>query len=79
MMAKMYQAEGFKQDVKFEEPIVLADKGVFGICSCGGDIMFYSNRGVLCTSCGKLYGTWQFRRGRKKNPYRLLEQQQRVA
>jgi hypothetical protein len=51
---------------------VLIDKGIFGICNCGGEIMFYSNRGVLCTRCGKLYGTWQYRRGRKKNPYELV-------
>jgi len=73
MMAKIYQAEDYPQDVKLrEKPIILTDKGVFGLCSCGGDIMFYSNRGVLCTRCGKLYGTWQYRRGKKRNPYRLL-------
>ena len=74
MMARIYQAEDFPRDVKLrEESIVLTDKGVFGVCSCGGEIMFYSNRGVLCTRCGKLYGIWHYRRGRKKNPYRLLE------
>jgi len=73
VMAKIYQAEDYPQNVKQrEKPIILTDKGVFGLCSCGGEIMFYSNRGVLCTRCGKLYGTWQYRRGRKKNPYRLL-------
>jgi hypothetical protein len=73
MLAKIYQ-EGFKQqDSSREKPIVLPEKGVFGVCSCGGDIMFYSNRGVLCSRCGKLYGTWQYRRGRKKNPYRMLQ------
>ena len=74
MMARVYQTEDFQQNIKRrEEPIILADKGIFGICTCGGEIMFYSNRGVLCTRCGKLYGVWQYRRGRKKNPYRLLE------
>jgi hypothetical protein len=74
MMANAYQAEDFPRNLKLrEEPIVLTDKGVFGVCSCGGEIMFYSNRGVLCTRCGKLYGIWQYRRGRKKNPYRLLQ------
>jgi hypothetical protein len=72
MMAKIYQEEGFPRDVR-KEPIVLSDKGVFGVCSCGGEIMFYSNRGVLCARCGKLYGVWQYRRGRKKNPYSVLQ------
>ncbi|MEM1993912.1 MAG: hypothetical protein QXW32_00310 [Nitrososphaerales archaeon] len=74
-MQNIYQKENIHQDVKNrDQPIILNDKGVFGVCSCGGDVMFYSNRGVLCTKCGKLYGIWQYRRGRKKNPYRLLEQ-----
>jgi hypothetical protein len=73
MLAKMYQEE-LKQNGRVKEkPIVLPEKGVFGVCRCGGDIMFYSNRGVLCSRCGKLYGTWQYRRGRKKNPYRMLQ------
>jgi len=73
MMAKIYQAEEHPQDINLrEKPIILTDKGVFGVCSCGGDIMFYSNRGVLCRRCGKLYGTWQYKRGKKRNPYRLL-------
>jgi len=63
MMTRVYQIEDFQQNIKRrEEPIILVDKGVFGICTCGGEIMFYSNR-----------GEWQYRRGRKKNPYRLLE------
>lgn len=74
-MQKICQKEDARRDVKGREAaIVLNDKGVFGICSCGGEVMFYSNRGVLCTRCGKLYGVWQYRRGRKKNTYRLLEQ-----
>jgi hypothetical protein len=67
-MAKYIKREQRKR----EEPIVLSDKGIFGICNCGGEIMFYSNKGVLCTRCGKLYGTWQYRRGRKNNPYELV-------
>ncbi|MGQ9468211.1 MAG: hypothetical protein ACUVTD_00015 [Nitrososphaerales archaeon] len=37
---------------------VLEEKGVFGKCSCGGEILFYSDSGVRCKKCGKLYGTW---------------------
>ncbi|MBI4258793.1 MAG: hypothetical protein HY619_07545 [Thaumarchaeota archaeon] len=41
---------------------VLEDKGVFGACSCGGDVRFYSDSGVKCSVCGKLYGLWYIRR-----------------
>jgi hypothetical protein len=36
----------------------IKEKGVYGKCSCGGDILFYSNYGVRCSSCNKLYGLW---------------------
>ncbi|MEM2955750.1 MAG: hypothetical protein QXM25_03435, partial [Nitrososphaerales archaeon] len=37
---------------------VVEEKGVFGKCSCGGDVLYYSDSGVRCKKCGKLYGTW---------------------
>ncbi|MEM3383002.1 MAG: hypothetical protein QW698_03040 [Nitrososphaerales archaeon] len=35
---------------------VLEKKGVYGKCSCNGEILFYSDRSVRCSSCNKLYG-----------------------
>jgi hypothetical protein len=37
---------------------VVKEKGIFGKCSCGDDILYYSDSGVRCKNCGKLYGTW---------------------
>ncbi|MEM3437486.1 MAG: hypothetical protein QXP55_02980 [Nitrososphaerales archaeon] len=37
---------------------VVEEKGVFGKCSCGDDILYYSDSGVRCKKCSKLYGTW---------------------
>ncbi|MBI2184003.1 MAG: hypothetical protein HYU39_03485 [Thaumarchaeota archaeon] len=45
---------------------VLADRGVFGTCSCGGDVRFYTDSGVKCSVCGKLYGLWYIRRKPKQ-------------
>jgi len=36
----------------------IKERGVYGKCSCGGDILFYSNYAVKCKECGKLYGLW---------------------
>jgi len=33
-------------------------KGVFGSCSCGGQVLYYTDRGVRCSTCGKVYGIW---------------------
>ncbi|MCP8321627.1 MAG: hypothetical protein H3Z52_11920 [archaeon] len=41
---------------------VVKEKGIFGKCSCGGEVLFYSDAGVRCKKCGKLYGTWFQRR-----------------
>lgn len=49
---------------------ILKDRGVFGTCSCGGDVVFYSNHGVQCKRCGKLYGIWQ---RRKKKQFKVEE------
>lgn len=59
---------------KIQGPIVvLEEKGVFGTCSCGAEVRYYSNNGVVCSRCGKLYGTWLIRRGRKTSEYERLE------
>ncbi len=34
------------------------NKGVFGSCSCGGQVLYYTDKGVRCSTCGKLYGVW---------------------
>tara|TARA_B100000315_G_C14465169_1_gene535623 strand:+ start:711 stop:998 length:288 start_codon:yes stop_codon:yes gene_type:complete len=33
-------------------------KGVYGPCACGGDVLYYTDKGVRCSTCGKLYGVW---------------------
>ena len=33
-------------------------KGVFGSCSCAGEVLYYTDRGVRCSTCGKVYGVW---------------------
>jgi|GEM_PF-3223874 hypothetical protein len=52
---------------------VLEERGVYGKCSCNGDILFYSDYGVRCKECGKLYGLWydDIRRLRSKEIIRL--------
>jgi hypothetical protein len=34
------------------------DQGTWGSCGCGGKISYYSDFGVRCEKCSKLYGTW---------------------
>jgi len=36
----------------------LHSKGVFSSCSCGGYVLYYTDRGVRCSTCGKVYGVW---------------------
>lgn len=48
---------------------VLEDRGVFGTCSCGGDVKFYTDSGVKCSVCGKLYGLWYIRKKKKLITY----------
>lgn len=33
-------------------------KGVFASCSCRGEVLYYTDMGVRCSTCGKLYGIW---------------------
>jgi hypothetical protein len=37
-------------------------KGIFGPCSCGGEVLYYTDKGVRCSTCGKLYGVWTEKR-----------------
>ena len=41
---------------------VVEEKGEYGSCNCGGIIRFYSDAGVKCSSCNKLFGVWTGRR-----------------
>lgn len=38
------------------------NKGIFGPCACGGEVLYYTDKGVRCSTCGKLYGIWTDRR-----------------
>lgn len=40
----------------------IQSKGVFGPCSCGGEVLYYTDMGVRCATCGKLYGVWTEKR-----------------
>lgn len=46
----------------------LKEKGVWGTCSCGGDLLYFSDHGIKCVDCGKLYATWFLRRRQKVMP-----------
>ena len=56
---------------------MLETRGVFGTCNCGGRVLYYSDSGVKCESCGKLYGVWSNRRrALTKRSQDLLERTQ---
>ena len=38
--------------------LILEQLGSFGDCHCGGKIVYFSDYGVRCKDCMKLYGTW---------------------
>lgn len=38
------------------------NKGIFGSCACGGEVLYYTDKGVRCSTCGKLYGVWTDKR-----------------
>jgi hypothetical protein len=52
------QGKGTKRVAK-EAPYIVKEKGVFGHCECGYEIYYYSDRGIRCSACAKLYGTWK--------------------
>ncbi|MCS4538721.1 MAG: hypothetical protein HYY67_07690 [Thaumarchaeota archaeon] len=53
---------------------VLETRGVFGTCNCGGRVLYYSDSGVKCESCGKLYGVWSIRHKQAEKPGRPFDQ-----
>lgn len=56
-VSKNRKAKGVEKPL----PKVVREKGVFGYCECGHAIYYYSDRGIRCSSCSKLYGTWKVR------------------
>jgi len=54
---------------------IVKERESFGECSCGGEVLFYTDSGVKCSVCGKLYGIWYLRKKAKehteppKNPH----------
>ncbi len=40
------------------ETAKVKDQETWGNCGCGGRISYYSDFGVRCEKCKKLYGTW---------------------
>jgi hypothetical protein len=47
---------------------VIKAKGEYGTCSCGGSVVYYTDAGVKCSECGKLYGLWYTRRVKQASP-----------
>ena len=58
--------------------MVQSEKGNFGTCSCGGEVLFYSHHGVQCKKCGKLYGVWYFKR-KTRNPEATLSENKNTS
>ncbi len=38
-------------------PKIIKGKGIFCYCTCGHEVVYYSDSGIRCSKCGKLYGT----------------------
>ncbi len=38
--------------------LIVSTMGKWGECNCGGTVHYYSDFGVRCGECNKLYGTW---------------------
>jgi len=51
---------------RYSQEIKVLQKPEFGICSCGGMVMYHDDSGVRCISCKKLYGTYNPNFRRKK-------------
>jgi predicted secreted acid phosphatase len=47
-----------KPEETIQTTLVLKQLGKYGDCACGGDVVYYSDFGVRCEKCTKLYGTW---------------------
>jgi len=59
-----------KKKIQISEP--LFERGIFGNCSCGGRVLFYSDTAVKCEVCNKLYGLW-FKRWKRSSSMERLE------
>ena len=46
------------EDKVAQATLVLKQHGKYGDCTCGGNIVYYSDYGVRCEKCKRLYGTW---------------------
>lgn len=53
---------------KIAKVITQVSLAIYGICSCGGNIVYLSDNGIKCQNCNKLYGTWH-----KRKPKILVE------
>lgn len=53
---------------------VIETRGQFGQCTFGGRVMYYTDSGVKCESCGKLYGVWHNRNNQNKNVAKKIEE-----
>jgi hypothetical protein len=47
---------------------ILEELGVFGTCSCGAPIIYFSDNGVKCRDCRKLYGVWLDKKPKPQQP-----------
>lgn len=43
---------------KQAQQITLLARYEYGTCKCGGRVLYYSDLGVRCESCGKLVGVY---------------------
>lgn len=55
-MLSYYRGKMRRKTIRLIESI--HSKGVFGPCSCGGEVLYYTDKGVRCFTCGKLYAVW---------------------
>ncbi|MHB1908147.1 MAG: hypothetical protein ACYCQJ_04645 [Nitrososphaerales archaeon] len=57
----------------------IKEMGSWGKCACGGEISYYSDYGVRCESCQKLYGTWvENLKKAKQEEHQRKEQRQQL-
>jgi len=66
----LYIRQRIADDMFSIDGIPLTNRGIYGTCTCGGNVFYFSNRGVMCDTCRKLYGVWQNKRGRPKSKFR---------
>jgi len=52
---------------RYAQEVEVLEKPEFGVCSCGGMVMYHDDSGVRCVSCKKLYGTYNPNFKRKRD------------